>query len=238
MEPLVRGAAELGIRLDQAQIEQFRRCHSELVDWNRRINLTAVTDWAHVQTRHFLDSLAVSTVLPPDTLRSGGSVLDVGSGAGFPGLPLKIAFPCLRLTLLDATAKKTAFLSHLAQELGLEDVEVLTGRAETLAHDPALRESFDVVVSRAVAKLPVLAELTLGFCRIGGVVVAQKSAGVADEVREALVAVAELGGRLGEVRPVTMDMADGDGALVVLEKASPTPKTYPRRPGIPAKRPL
>ena len=162
MELLETAAAEkLGIELDQAQLDQFKRYHNEIADWNRRVNLTTVTGWEQVQTRHFLDSLAVSVALPPSLLTSGGKVLDLGSGAGFPGLPLKIAFPELELTLMDATAKKTAFLSHVTTVLGLDTVEVRTGRAEALAHDVGQRESYDAVVSRAVARLSALAELTL-----------------------------------------------------------------------------
>ncbi len=232
---LVKGASALGIHLGSAQADQFRRYYAELLHWNRRVNLTAIVEWEDVQTRLFLDSLAVSAVLPDTTLRSGARMLDVGTGAGVPGLPLKIAFTSMSLTLLDATAKKTAFLTHVTHLLGLDDVEVLTGRAEDLARDPRLRERFDVVLARAVGKLPVLAELTLPFCRPGGVVVAVKGANVDDEVQQAENAIEALAGRLRETRRVA---AAGGTAFVVLEKIGPTPERYPRRPGIPAKRPL
>ena len=238
VEPLVSGAAELGIRLDRVQADRFRLYYSELVDWNRRANLTAVTGWEEVQAGHFLDSLAVSAVLPPGLLTSGGRVLDVGSGAGFPGVPLKIAFPKLQVTVLDATAKKTAFLSHLADTLDLHGLQVLTGRAETLAHDPALRESFGVVVSRAVAKLPVLAELTLGFCQPRGIAVLHKSEGVETELSQAEKALEAMGARLREARRVGEGGRGRASVLVVLDKDAPTPEEYPRRAGIPAKRPL
>ena len=238
MEPLVSGAAELGIRLERVQVDQFRLYHSELVDWNRRVNLTAVTGWEDVQARHFLDSLALIAVLPSAPSTSSWRVLDVGSGAGFPGVPLKIVFPELHVAVLDATAKKTAFLSHLADRLGLHGLQVLTGRAETLAHDPTLRESFDVVVSRAVARLRVLAELTLGFCRLGGSAVLHKSEGVENEVRQAETAIRVMGGRLREVRAVEKGGIGRCGVLVLLGKADLTPDGYPRRPGLPAKRPL
>ena len=238
VEPLVSGAAELGIRLDRVQVDQFRLYYSELVDGNSRVNLTAVTGWEEVQATHFLDSLAASAALPSGLLTSGGRVLDVGSGAGFPGVPLKIVFPELQVTVLDATAKKTAFLSHLADRLGLHGLQVLTGRAETLAHDPALRESFDAVASRAVAKLPVLAELTLGFCRPGGIAVLHKSEGAERELRQAETALSVMGGRLREVRRVGEGGTGPAAVLVVLDKEAPTPEKYPRRPGIPAKRPL
>ena len=246
MELLAKGAAALGVQLDRAQLDLFRRYYQEMVEWNRRANLTAVTAWEQVQTRHFLDSLAVSAVLPAGLL-SSGSVVDVGSGAGLPGVPLRIAYPGIRLTLIEATAKKAAFLTHVAQALDLAGVEIRTGRAEALAHDPRLRETYGAVLSRAVAKLPVLAELTLAFCRLGGIVVAQKRPGVEGELQQARRAVETMGGVLKEVREVEVapDGTVGAGvqgrlatALVVLEKKSPTPDKYPRRPGIPAKRPL
>ena len=191
-----------------------------------------------VQTWHFLGSLAVSAAFPPGLTRSGGKVLDVGSGAGLPGLPIKIAFPMLTVTLVEATAKKTAFLAHVTRLLGLGDVEVITARAETMAHDPMHREGYDVVLSRGVARLAVLAELTLPFCRLGGVTVAQKGRGIDDEIRQAGTAIAAMGGRLVEVVKVAVEGPAAAGALVVLEKVGPTPERYPRRPGIPAKRPL
>ncbi len=237
MELLIAGAAALGIELTPVQVARFQQYYTELVEWNRRANLTAVTGLAEVQERHFLDSLTACLVIPAESLRSG-RFLDVGAGAGFPGMPLKIAFPGIRLTLVESTAKKTAFLSHLKEVLEYPDVEVRTGRAEELAHDPALRESFDVVLSRAVARLNVLAELALPFCRTGGIFVAHKAASVEAEVQEAHRAVETVGGRVKEIRDVNMPGLGGPRSLVVLEKLVATPAQYPRRPGIPAKRPL
>ena len=153
VELLTEGAEVLGIHLSPTQIEQFRRYHEELArGWNAKVNLTSVTGWKEVQTRHFLDSLTVSLAIPRSLLQSGRFV-DVGSGAGFPGIPLKVAFPGLGATLIDSTGKRTAFLLALRDALGMPDVDVRTGRAETLAHDPELRESFDVVLVRAVAAM-------------------------------------------------------------------------------------
>ena len=237
METLIAGAAELGIQLDRAKQDSLRRYHDELVDWNTRVNLTSVTDWEDVREKHFLDSMTVSLAIPPEML-GGGRFIDVGSGAGFPGVPLKIAFPGLRATLIDSTAKKTAFLTALVRALGLRDVDVLTGRAETLAHDPALRGAFDFVLVRAVAALAVLAELTLPFCRPGGLVIAQKASGVEDELKDAGEALNLLGGSVAEVRKVAVTGLAGKRELAVLRKSGPTPDRYPRRPGMPKKRPL
>ena len=238
LELLVRGAASIGIRLDRAQIDLFRRYYEEIVEWNKRVNLTRVTDWEQAQVQHFLDSLSIGLVLSPALRRSNGTVLDVGSGAGVPGVPLMIAFPSLQVTLLEAAAKKAKFLAHVAEKLSLSNLSVCTGRAESLAHDAKLRESFDAVASKAVAKLNVLAELTLAFCRVGGVVVAQKGRAVHDEVQEAGRAIGLMGGEIEEVKEVTLLGATEPRTLVVLRKARPTPGKYPRRPGIPAKRPL
>ena len=239
LELLERGMAEkLGFRLDQVQLDQFHRYHEEIVAWSARANLTAVTGQDEVQTRHFLDSLLVSAAIPADMLESGCKVLDLGSGAGFPGLPLKIAFPNLALTLLDATTKKTAFLRHVTTLLGLGGVAVRTGRAEAMGHEPDLRESYDVVVSRAVARLSVLAELSLPFCRLGGLSIAQKGRDIDDELSDAEKAIETSGGVVTEVRETDPGGTDGSGLLVVMEKKSLTPDRYPRRAGIPAKRPI
>ncbi len=233
MDLLVDGAAAFGINLDAAQTEQFDLYYRELVDWNQRINLTTITEREQVETRHFLNSLAVHTALPAGTLSGGARVIDIGSGGGFPGLPLRIAFPQIRLTLAESAGKRAAFLRHVIEAIGLSSVEVRSGRAEDLGREPQLREGFDVVLARAVAKLPVLAELMLPFCRVGGLAVAHKGSDVANEVQDAQHAIHETGGTLGEVRPVGLTTS-----LVVIEKVSGTPDRFPRRPGIPAKRPL
>ena len=233
---LATGAKALGIRLSETQTSRFVRYYDELARWNERVNLTSITEWEAVQSRHFLDSLSAALALSPQMLQSG-SFIDVGSGGGFPGLPLKLAFPGMRGTLLEATAKKTAFLAHLSEILELEDISVRTGRAETLAHEAEMREAFDMALARAVAEVATLAELTLPFVRVGGIVVMHKKADIADELERAQGAIETLGGRLREVLPVTLPGLD-ERALVVLEKQHPTPERYPRRPGMPAKRPL
>ncbi len=237
MEVLLRGIKRLGLDIEEEQIALFQRYFNELTDWNGRTNLTAITDYSEVQAKHFLDSLTVSLVIPKDVV-ANGTLMDVGSGAGFPGLPLKLLYPGLRVTLVESVGKKAAFLNHMTDTLGLEGVEVCAQRAESLAHDPRMRGNFDVVVSRAVADMSVLAELTLPLCKPGGRVVAQKKFGVDDELKRAERAISLLGGTLESIETVDLEEIGEQRWLVVLSKNSESPSSYPRRPGIPAKRPL
>ena len=237
MEALIAGAASLGLCLNEAQLSQFRRYYRDLTEWNSRINLTSIAGCRDVQSKHFLDSLSVLQAVPEDAL-DGGALADVGSGAGFPGMPMKIASPGLRVSLVESIGKKAAFLRHVACSLDVNDVDVLAERAETLAHRPDRRESFDVVTARAVAEMDTLAELALPLCRVGGRVIAQKMLEVDDELSRAERAIEVLGGRVEDVVPVDLDELGEPRCLVVLAKVSPTPPDYPRRPGMPAKRPL
>ena len=236
MELLQRGAAQLGLPLTARQLEQFHVYHRELSDWNRRVNLTAVIEYREVQVKHFLDSLSVNLACsggPTSRIR----MVDVGAGGGFPGLPLKLALPEIHLVSVESVGKKARFLEHLVELLGLAGVEVLNGRAEQLAHEDGLRESFDLAVSRGVAKLPVLLEYTLPFCRVGGRVVLLKR-GIEEEAAGAAPALAALGGRMGDVYPVRVTGLDDGRVVAAVDKVEATPDRYPRRPGLPAKRPL
>jgi len=238
MERLVAGARQLGLPLTEHQLRQFQVYYEQLVDWNSRVNLTGITAYEEVQLKHFVDSLSIVMTLEGAKWAHGNfALLDIGTGAGMPGIPLKIVCPEAKLVLLDSVAKKTAFLDHIVKQLGLQDVKVLTRRAEEIGHLAEYRENFDLVVCRAVSELAAAAELSLPFCRIGGLAVVPKKEGIETELSQAEVAIDKLGGKLKIVQPVSVKGLE-DHVLVVLKKTSPTPVTYPRRPGIPAKRPM
>ena len=237
MELLTRGAEGLDLCLTPEQVRMFKDYYQELTSWNRRMNLTAIVEYQEAQTKHFLDSLTTSLVLS-DRVREYGRVMDIGSGGGFPGVPLKVVFPGIHLALMDSVGKKTTFLTHLVSFLGLTDVEVYTGRAEDLALNPRLRESFDVVVSRGIASMRILMELTLPYCRVGGMVVTLKKGEIASEVVSSLHAMEVLGGRIRESRGVDVEGLRDGRVLVVVDKVKHTPAKFPRRPGLPRKHPL
>lgn len=244
MERLAGGAQKFGIRLNDDQLGRFQIYYETLIDWNKRLNLTRITGYQEVQLKHFLDSLscwlAIERMpgLPPDRAAVDFETIDVGSGAGFPGLALKLILPALRLTLLEATGKKAEFLEFLVQRLELSRVRVIKARAEELGQDPLHREQYDLVLARAVARMATLAELTLPLVRMGGWVIAQKGDDPLAEIEAARNAIVTLGGQVQGILPVQVPELEATRHLAVLEKVAPTPAKYPRRPGMPAKRPL
>ena len=235
LEILAKGALNLGYPLSEQQLALFELYHQILIDWNQRINLTAIVNHEDVQMKHFLDSLTVAAALP--NVSQDNRLLDVGTGAGFPGIPLKILLPELRVVLLESVTKKVKFLNHLVSQLSLQGIEIVNERAENLGHNASYREQFATVVSRAVASLPTLFELTLPFCKLNGISIAQKKGDIEKEIKASRAALETLGGQLKEVRKVSLPVLE-DRLLLITVKTSPTPVTYPRRPGIPAKRPI
>ncbi len=236
MENLLRAAQQLfGLHLNQHQVEALTTYENKLLEWNEKFNLSAIRTREGIRTKHFLDSF--SCVLawkenPPQRL------IDVGSGAGFPGIPLKIIYPSMQVTLVESVGKKANFCRHVVEVLGLEAVEVITGRAEEVGHMPAHREAYDWAVARAVADLPVLAEYLLPLTRLGGSMLAQKGQHGPVEAHKAEAALRLLGGRMRQLIPVTLPGVAEERYLVVVDKVAATPPQYPRKPGMPAKMPL
>lgn len=237
MNLLQEGAREFGVELSQDQLERFEAYYRHLVVWNTRLNLTAIKGYSEVQVLHFLDSLSLACVLPRAQL-GNRKLIDVGAGGGFPGVPLAIAFPELEVTLLEATGKKVAFLEDLSRALALRNVSTVKGRAEELGQREEHRERYDLAVARAVAEMRTLVEYTLPFVRVGGRFVASKGAEAAEETEAAAGAVKLLGGRVSQLVPVVLPTLDAPRHLVVIEKVAPTPARFPRRAGLPSKRPL
>lgn len=228
-------ASEFGLSIADAQAEQFSIYYRMLIEWNEKVNLTAITEAEEVAVKHMVDSLSC---YDKAIFQLGCSVVDVGTGAGFPGVPLKIYRPDLQLTLLDSLNKRILFLQELSESLGLSDVQCIHARAEEAGRDPKLRGQFDVAVSRAVARLPVLAELCLPLVKVGGYFIALKGAQFREEAAEAGKAISLLGGRVSEVRSVSLPRLPDVRGIIYIEKKSATPAAYPRKPGTPEKNPL
>ena len=236
MECMLKDRLEaLDIVLDQEQIDQFDKYYEILVEWNKVMNLTGITEYQEVVEKHFLDSLSIVKVMDMDQAER---VIDIGTGAGFPGIPLKIAFPKLDIVLLDSLNKRIRFLDHVIEELGLEGIRTIHGRAEDFARDGKYRERFDLCVSRAVANLSSLSEYCLPYVKVGGRFVAYKSGDIAEEVNDTSKAIALLGGRKERIEKFQLPDTDIQRSFVVIRKTKNTQKRYPRKAGMPTKEPL
>ena len=236
MEKMIVDAQQLtGIRLTPHQVSAFEIYEHELLEWNEMYNLTAIRDVEGIRTKHFLDSLTCMIEMrdsPPKRL------IDIGTGAGFPGIPLKIINPNLRLTLVESVGKKANFCNHIVDVLNLDHVEVLSNRAEEIGQMPNHRESYDWAVARAVAALPILVEYLLPLVKVGGSVLAQKGENGPLEAHSAEKACQMLGGRLKKITPINLPGVVEQRFLIVIQKVAATPPKYPRRVGIPSKSPL
>jgi 16S rRNA (guanine527-N7)-methyltransferase len=236
VDHLVKSSRELlGVELSPEVQRAFSLYADHLLEWNTSVNLTAITAPEAIEMRHFLDSLSVVLAGP---FASGQRVVDVGSGAGFPGLPLRLVYPQIELTLLEATTKKTRFLEHIVTLLNLSNVRILNARAEDAGQDTGSREKFDVVLARAVAPMPVLGEYMLPLCKVGGRCIALKGENAAAETQQAESALRILGGRLERMIRVELPKVPETHHVVVIQKTAATPPPYPRRAGVPTKRPL
>lgn len=234
-EILASGALEFGITLTNMQLDMFDAYTRLLIEWNEKLNLTRIIDPQEIAVKHYLDSLSVLSAVK---MNGSKSVIDIGTGAGFPGIPLKIVYPELTLTLLDSVNKRLLFIVEAAKELGLTDVLTLHARAEDAGRDRKHRERYDFALSRAVGKLSILTELCLPFCKPNGRFVAYKGPDVDAEVKDGLAAIKALGGKLEKVQCLTLPHADIQRTLVVIKKIIHTPMIYPRKAGIPEREPL
>jgi 16S rRNA (guanine527-N7)-methyltransferase len=234
LDLLAAGAGAFDLDLSPAQLDQFSRFADLLIEWNLRFNLTSIVAPRDIVIKHFLDSLSAARSLPPGPIK----LMDVGAGAGLPGIPLKLVRPEISLTLLEATRKKCDFLKAVGDDLQLNNVQVVNARAEEAGRMDAHREQYDIALARAVADLPVLAEYLLPFVKIGGFAVAQKSREAADELDRADTAILLLGGLGSKIIDVTVPGLNDERALILIEKITATSDEYPRRTGVPSKKPL
>lgn len=223
-DELIIQAHKMGIQLTDRMSEQFQLYETLLLEWNTRMNLTAITDPIGIRDKHFLDSLSCVLPLQGQT----GRVIDIGTGAGFPGLPIKIAQPQLEVTLLDALNKRVSFLSEVIQRLGLHGIEAVHGRAEECSRKSVHRERYDFAFARAVARLNVLCEYCLPYVKVGGLFISQKGADFEQEVAESSQALKKLGSVVEEILPVSIPDTDFQRALIIIRKTQPTPTIYPR----------
>lgn len=226
---------ELGITLSDKQKQQFDSFYELLVEWNKVMNLTGITEYEEVNEKHFVDSLSIIKAIDFNDV---DNLIDIGTGAGFPGIPLKIAFPHLKVVLLDSLNKRIKFLNTVIEELGLDNIETIHGRAEDFAKQAEYREQFDLCVSRAVANLSTLSEYCMPYIHTGGMFIPYKSGEIEEEVTGAKKAVHVLGGKIEEVVKFQLPGTEIGRSFVKIKKYQNTPKKYPRKAGLPAKEPI
>lgn len=230
-------SSKLDIALSDEQIEQFQIYYEMLIETNKVMNLTAITQLDEVITKHFLDSIALANVYQ-NIKNKELKILDLGTGAGFPGIPLKIAFPQLQVTLMDSLNKRVKFLNSVIDELSLTEIDAIHGRAEEMARKTEYRQQYDLCVSRAVANLSTLTEYCLPFVKVDGMFISYKSSDIEDELNLSLNAIKILGGKLTEVKKLSLPESDIERSFVMIKKIKNTPKTYPRKPGTASKEPI
>jgi 16S rRNA (guanine527-N7)-methyltransferase len=237
MSILKSGAEHLGFSISTAQEEMFEKYKTLLIEWNKKFNLTAITDDRDIVLKHFLDSISVISVM--GDCRENTKLMDIGAGAGFPGLPIKIMLDnLLDVTLMDSVGKKVTFMNEVISVLGLKNAEAVHSRAEDLASLTNYRESFDFVTARAVSKLNILAEYCLPFVKTGGKFISMKLSGADDEINEAKSAIKKLGGEISSIREIQIPFTDITHCLIVIDKISNTPPQYPRKAGKALKSPI
>lgn len=226
---------ELGIVLTDIQKNQFKKFYELLVEWNKVMNLTGITEYEEVNEKHFIDSVSIIKAID---ITKPQTIIDIGTGAGFPGIPLKIAFPHLKVVLLDSLNKRINFLNTVISEIGITDIKAIHGRAEDYAKQIEYREKFDLCVSRAVANLSTLSEYCIPYVKVGGMFVSYKSGEIDEEVNQSKKAIGILGGKLEDIIKFQLPETDIKRSFVMITKTKNTPKKYPRKAGLPVKEPL
>lgn len=235
MDIMLKGSKELNIELNEEMLEKFSKYKGLLKEWNEKINITTITDDVEIDQKHFLDSL---TVLNSELFNGKKKVIDIGTGGGFPGVPIKIANPLLEVTLLDSLNKRIIFLNEVIKVLNLEGISAIHGRAEEYSITEQYREKYDIAVSRAVASLNTLSEYCIPFVKVGGYFVSMKGPDVEEELKQSKNAITLLGGKLLDVKKIEIPDTDIIHSLIIIEKIKPTPTKYPRGGGKPRKNPL
>ena len=235
---LDQGLEELNITLDDIAKDRLVRFYEMLVEKNKVMNLTAITEFEEVIVKHFIDSLALVKVISKEKLNNDIRIIDIGTGAGFPGIPLKIAFPDIKITLLDSLNKRIGFLKEVCEELKLEGVEFIHGRSEDYGRNTVYREKYDLCVSRAVANLATLSEFCFPFVAVGGLFVSYKAGDCGEEIKESSKAVDKMGGAITQNIQYVVPTSDINRVLLKIDKVKQTPKAYPRKAGTPAKDPI